>query len=68
MLFRQMKTYLRIMAIGFGVAFVSFIALSATHYQQDWLIWPLALGALVFLFTLSWLPVAIMFHRDVANK
>jgi hypothetical protein len=66
-----MKTYLRIMAIGFGVAFVSFIALivlSATHYQHDWLIWPLGLGALVFLFTLSWVPVAIMFHRDVANK
>jgi hypothetical protein len=61
-----MKTYLKIMAIGFGVAFVSLTALSATHWA--WLICPLFLGALVFLFTLGWLPVAIMFHRDVANK
>src|SRR5258708_33957349 len=68
MLFRQMKTYLRIMAIGFGVAFVSFIALSATHYQQDWLILQLAVGALGFLFTLSRQPVAFRFHVDIATQ
>jgi hypothetical protein len=64
-----MKIYRIIMATGFGLLVLAF-ATMGIHSEEFTPVRLLLLagGILLFGFTLGFLPVALMFHRDVAHK